>query len=128
MTVTIESFKEDFDEFGGVPDAKVRRAMERAARCMDQSEWGQWYDDGLSYLTAYHLEKAGLVGSEGEPNAPEMAGQTKRLRVEKQYEVEFFDSNTPQTTFTKSTLNSSAYGREFLELQRTAVSLTVGFF
>lgn len=127
MAVTPASFKSDFDEFNTLDDAKIQIFLNRAALRLDESAWGKFYDEGLSWLTAYLLDAAGVASSSTGQNQSKSNLPTKRKKVDG-LEIEYFDAGAAKITSISSPYNSSHYGRQFLEVQSLAISPVVGFW
>lgn len=109
MAVTPASLEIVYPEFIGIDDARVQIFIDRAARNMNEEQWGEKYDDGLTDLAAHMLAQA-LEEGDAAPSAPasDSAGG-----VSTSYQAVSGEKSQD------SELSATSYGRSYLRQLRT---------
>ena len=106
MALTPAIVKAHLVEFAGVPDVTIQQWMDVAARRLNLTTWGATADDAHMWLTGHYLKldktKGGLGGGAVTSKKVGPLGAT--------YKIDAWMS--------KSSLSSTNYGREYLDLTR----------
>jgi hypothetical protein len=107
MSVTPAELKAKLTEFSSTDDNTVQSALDEAERRTNRDAWGVKADDGVTYL-AGHLLKAYALQSAMQPAAvqSETVGP-----IERTFAVSL--------TSSANNLNTTAWGRMYLELRAT---------
>jgi hypothetical protein len=74
VAVSVQSFKNAFSEYRKADDAEVQAKLNFARQRIDETVWGDKYDQGVMYLTA-HLLAVAPAGQNAKLK-PENAGNT----------------------------------------------------
>ena len=119
MAVDINSFRLDFPQFEDAAqysDARIQRALDRAALRIDETVWGTLYDEGLSYLAAYLLSDAELSNVSGGNSV----GGMKSASIADEFSATFSEQSS-STTSSSRNMASNRYGAAYLELEHQVV-------
>lgn len=106
MALTVQTVKEQLEEFASTPSAEVQQWMDVASRRLNLVTWGNMADDAHMWLTGHYLKSAKKKGALG-------GGALTSKKVgpfTATYKVSDF--------IAKSSLSSTSYGREYLDLTR----------
>lgn len=111
MAVTPSGFKIRFPEFALVEDARIQLFLDDSETEINLDTWGDYYDRGISYLTAHLLtiatKTAGGVSSE-------MLGNVIRKKVG-EIEIAYADPGVVGS-YNAGFFQNTAYGIEFSRL------------
>ncbi|MEM9214071.1 MAG: DUF4054 domain-containing protein [Cyanobacteria bacterium P01_F01_bin.150] len=118
MAFDVSDFRLDFPQFADpsvYSDAQLIRASERAALRVDETVWGDLYDEGISYLAAYLLSDAEI----SRQSSGNSVGGMRSASIAGEVSVSFSDNSSASSS--SSNLSTNRYGQEFLELQQQVV-------
>lgn len=122
MALTVTDFKIDYPEFSTVDDARITRLLERAALRLNETAWGDYYDEAQGLITAYLQQRS----VEATTSSGKGQGVLTSINVTDQYQESY--AQTPQVSGknVESEYTSNIYGRQFLELRDgTIIPLTI---
>lgn len=109
MAVTVAQVKTALPEFCNVDNAVVQLAIDQADECINRPEWGENRADiATKYLAGHFL----IFLDKGNALPPGQVTSEAEGQLRASYAV---DASAKRSTF-----ESTAYGRQYLELRRTA--------
>lgn len=111
MSVTPSEFKIRFPEFALVEDARIQLFLDDSETEIDLETWGDYYDRGISYLTA-HLLTLGTMTEGGASGGP--LGSIIKKKVG-EIEICYSDSH-PIGSYYYGYFKNTAYGMEYIRL------------
>ena len=115
MAVTTQTFLARFNEFQPQASATVQACLEQADRETDAEVWGDLHDDATYWLAAHFLairiREVGMFT--GATPAKHYLSGGSREAVESPYNL--------------FGLTATLYGQEFLRLEQSRVTSTIGF-
>jgi len=113
MALTSAQFAADYPQFAETSPTQIERALTRAALRINEAKYGALYDEAHGALAAHILAVSSLADLAGGAST----GPIKRIDVEDDYVIEFGGGSGES----KSGLESTSYGQQFLEIQRLVI-------
>lgn len=112
MAVTTAEFKIDFPQFSSTSDPLIERFLTKAANRISASVYGALYNDAQGYLAAHLL----TVAERGKQSGGAVTTGIRSKSITGHYSVDFAVAEGSDIAGSSS-YQSTAYGREFLNIQ-----------
>ncbi len=103
--LTVSDFKTDFPEFEALANGTVSRFIGKAEIRVNRTQWGVKADDGIGFLTAHLLTRR--EEGDGAASGPVVSDRVGDIATSYAVSEDFKDRE----------LASTAYGRQYLDLQ-----------
>lgn len=123
--ITLEDFRIDYPEFDSVQDARIERAIVRASARIDETVFGNLYEEatGLyaAYLLSISLEAENTANTQGVASLS--LGKVKTISTQGEGSVTYADapSDSAGGKGGSAELQDNPYGQRFETLKRSVL-------